>query len=131
MGRTHEQPDRTPFALFGALLFLLHPLQTESVAYIAGRSESLCGMFSCAVLCRLPLPASSKAISWARSWPSSCLFGAAVLTKEQAVVLPALFLLTDLWWNSEWPVRRRARQLETLRRPRRSVPSPASLSSGS
>jgi tetratricopeptide (TPR) repeat protein len=33
------------------------------------------------------------------------LFGAAVLTKEQAVVLPALFLLTDLWWNPEAPLR--------------------------
>jgi tetratricopeptide (TPR) repeat protein len=33
------------------------------------------------------------------------LFGAAVLTKEQGVVLPVLFLLTDLWWNSEGPLR--------------------------
>ena len=33
------------------------------------------------------------------------LVGAAILTKEQAVALPALFLLTDLWWNTDGAVR--------------------------
>ena len=33
------------------------------------------------------------------------LFGAALLTKEQAVVLPALFVLTDIWWNPDPPLR--------------------------
>ena len=28
-----------------------------------------------------------------------------MLTKEQAVVLPALFVLTDFWWNPEFPLR--------------------------
>src|ERR1039458_8068008 len=43
-----EESSRTPWAAFGTLLFLLHPLQAESVAYISGRSDSLCGMLSCA-----------------------------------------------------------------------------------
>ena len=84
-----EASSRTPWAVFGALLFLLHPLQVESVAYISGRSDSLCGMLSCAsfaaFLCR-----RSPAISWAGVLPVLLLFGAAVLTKEQAVALPAL-----------------------------------------
>src|SRR4051794_31435183 len=42
------QASRTPYAVFGALVFLLHPLQTESVAYISGRSDALCGMLACA-----------------------------------------------------------------------------------
>lgn len=33
-------------AAFGAGLFLLHPLQTEAVAYIASRSEVLCALFA-------------------------------------------------------------------------------------
>jgi tetratricopeptide (TPR) repeat protein len=99
-----QQPDRTPFAIFGAFLFLLHPLQTESVAYIAGRSESLCGMFSCASYAAF-LYRRSKAIDWRDVAIVVALFGAAVLTKEQGVVLPVLFLLTDLWWNSEGPLR--------------------------
>ena len=32
-------------AAAGMMLFLVHPLQTESVDYIAGRSEVLCGVF--------------------------------------------------------------------------------------
>src|SRR5579883_1262115 len=36
-----EDARRDGISLFGAALFLLHPVQTESVAYIAGRSEAL------------------------------------------------------------------------------------------
>jgi tetratricopeptide (TPR) repeat protein len=97
-------PRRAPFAAFGAALFLLHPLQAESVAYISGRSDSLCGLFACASFAAF-LYRRSPAISWAGVASVMLLFGAAVLTKEQAVVLPALFLLTDLWWNPESPLR--------------------------
>ncbi len=99
-----EESSRTPFAAFGAFLFLLHPLQTESVAYISGRSESLCGMFSAACLAAF-LYRRSAAISWAGVAAVVALFGAAVLTKEQAVVLPVLFVLTDIWWNPDSPLR--------------------------
>src|SRR5437763_7111285 len=33
------------FAALGAMVFLVHPLATESVSYIAGRSESLAALF--------------------------------------------------------------------------------------
>jgi tetratricopeptide (TPR) repeat protein len=99
-----EERSRAPWAAFGALLFLLHPFQAESVAYISGRSDALCGMFACASLAAF-LYRRSSAISWAGVLPVVLLFGAAVLTKEQAVVLPALFVLTDLWWNPDSPLR--------------------------
>jgi hypothetical protein len=35
----------TPLALAAALLWMVHPLQTESVTYIVQRAESLCGCF--------------------------------------------------------------------------------------
>ncbi|MCU1235514.1 MAG: Tetratricopeptide 2 repeat protein, partial [Candidatus Solibacter sp.] len=95
---------RTLLAGFGAFLFLLHPLQTESVAYIAGRSESLCGMFGCASYAAF-LYRREKAITWSSVALVVVLFGAAVLTKEQGVVLPVLFLVTDLWWSPEGPLR--------------------------
>jgi protein O-mannosyl-transferase len=98
------ESSRTPFAAFGAALFLLHPLQAESVAYISGRSDALCGMFACASFAAF-LYRRSAAISWTGVASVVLLFGAAVLTKEQAVVLPALFLFTDLWWNPESPLR--------------------------
>ena len=98
------EPSRTPFAAFGVALFLLHPLQAESVAYISGRSDALCGMFGCASFAAF-LYRRSAAISWAGVLSVVLLFGAAVLTKEQAVALPALFVLTDIWWNPEFPLR--------------------------
>lgn len=89
---------RDLLAAFAGFLFLLHPVQTESVAYIAGRSESLSGFFTAAaytVFLYRPKPASP----WIAAGAVLALFSLAVLSKEQAIVLPALLLLTDLWWN--------------------------------
>jgi protein O-mannosyl-transferase len=86
-------PSRWP-AVFLAAIFLLHPLQTESVSYIAGRSESLCAFFFLAAYA-LYLRRPPGPITWRRSGTILMLYGAAILTKEHAVVLPALFLLTD------------------------------------
>jgi tetratricopeptide (TPR) repeat protein len=98
------ESSRAPWAAFGAMLFLLHPLQTESVAYISGRSDALCGMFASASLavfmCR-----PSAAISWFRSIAALILFAAAFFSKEQAFVLPVVFVLTDCWWNPDSPLR--------------------------
>ena len=99
-----EASSRTPFAVFGALLFLLHPLQAESVAYISGRSDALCGLFGSASFAAF-LYRRSPAISWPGVASVVLLFAAALLTKEQAVVLPVLFVLTDFWWNPESRVR--------------------------
>ena len=89
---------RNVLAGFGALLFLAHPLQTESVAYIAGRSESLSGMFAVGAIAAF-LYRRSAAISWTGVAAVLLMFGAAVLSKEQAVVVPVVLLLTDFWWN--------------------------------
>ena len=86
------------FAVFGALLFLLHPLQAESVAYISGRSDALCGLFGSASLAAF-LYRRSPAISWPGVASVVLLFAAALLTKEQAVVLPVLFVFSVFWWN--------------------------------
>ena len=83
---------------FGALLFLVHPLQTESVAYIAGRSESLSGMFAVGAIAAF-LYRRSAAVSWTGVAAVLLMFGAAVLSKEQSVVVPVVLLLTDFWWN--------------------------------
>jgi tetratricopeptide (TPR) repeat protein len=89
---------RNALAAFGAFLFLLHPLQSESVAYISGRSEALAGMFALASMAAF-VWRRSTAISWPTVAAVVLLFGAAVLSKEQSVVVPAVLLLTDFWWN--------------------------------
>lgn len=89
----HFLSPRWP-AAFLAAIFLVHPLQTESVSYIAGRSESLSAFFFLAAyalfLLRPPGP-----ITWCRSGLILLYYAAAMLTKEHTVVLPALLLLTD------------------------------------
>jgi protein O-mannosyl-transferase len=99
-----EAANRAWLAGFGAALFLLHPIQTESVAYIAGRSEALCGMFALASICAF-VYRRSIAISWGMTLAVLLLFGAAMLSKEQAIVVPAVLLLVDLWWNPNGPVK--------------------------
>jgi tetratricopeptide (TPR) repeat protein len=89
---------RNLLAGFAALVFLLHPVQAESVAYLAGRSEALSVLLvfaSFTVFLYRPQPA----VAWPRVAAILALFGAAILAKEHTVVLPALLLLTDYWWN--------------------------------
>lgn len=100
----HEPSHRTLLAAFAALLFLFHPVQTESVAYIAGRSESLSGFFAAAAIAAF-LYRRTTAISWPRAAAVVALSGAAMLSKEQAVAIPALFLLIDFWWNPGFSLR--------------------------
>jgi protein O-mannosyl-transferase len=82
-------------ALIAALIFALHPVQTEAVTYISGRSSSLAACF-----CLLSL------YCWVRSeqtrhppgvagWLAACCvcFGLAVATKETALVLPLALLI--------------------------------------
>lgn len=87
--------------LFAAGLFLLHPLQTESVSYIASRSETLSVFFVLAALVVF-LYRTGATLTIARVLALLALFAAAALSKEHTVVLPALFILTDYYWNFEF-----------------------------
>lgn len=93
-----EKWDRNVFALFAAGLFLFHPLQTESVSYIASRSETLSVFFFLAAFALFVYRRAAGA-SWVISAGVLVLFGAACLVKEHSAVLPALLLLTDYYWN--------------------------------
>jgi protein O-mannosyl-transferase len=81
-----------------AALFLIHPLQTESVDYIAGRSEVLAGLFFFAAFAVFLGSSRFRSRWW---WIPSiiCLFVAGALSKEHAPVVLGLFVLTDLFWN--------------------------------
>jgi tetratricopeptide (TPR) repeat protein len=93
-----ERPRIDILAAFAAGLFLLHPVQTESVSYIASRSETLSVFFFLAAY-TVFLYRRSGASSWLNAALVLILFGAACLSKEHAVVLPGLLLLTDYFWN--------------------------------
>ncbi len=93
-----EGRRRDVLAVFSGALFLLHPLQTESVAYVASRSEVL-SVFFCVAAFALFLYKSDGPMKWPRALAIVVLFGAAVVTKEHTVMLPALVLLTDYYWR--------------------------------
>lgn len=81
-----------------AALFLLHPVQTEAVAYVAGRSDALSVMLAFAAFAMF-LYRPEPAANWAMAAVVLLLFGAALAAKEDTIALPALLLLTDFWWN--------------------------------
>ena len=85
-------------SVFAAGLFLLHPLQTESVSYVASRSETLSVFFVLAAFVVFVYSRGAR-ITWPRAAAVIVLFGAAVLSKEHTVVLLPLLLLTDYYWN--------------------------------
>lgn len=89
---------RDLLAAFCAGIFLLHPLQTESVSYVAGRSETLSVFFFLAAF-TVFLYRARSGITFSIAAAVLVLFGAACLSKEHAAVLPGLMLLTDYYWN--------------------------------
>ena len=89
----------TLLALVVAILWAVHPLQTQAVTYVYQRIESLTGM--CMLVClacyaRAAAPAQAGG-SWDRRWLVGSLAAAAgaMASKENAVVLPLLVLAWD------------------------------------
>src|SRR6185369_1585058 len=89
---------RETLAIFAGALFLLHPIQTESVAYVASRSEAMSILLFLAAFAVF-LYRKKTAISVPVVIAVLLLFGLACLTKEHTTVLPILLLLTDYYWN--------------------------------
>jgi len=93
-----EQMRRDVLAAFVAALFLLHPVNSESVGYVASRSENLSILFFFGAFA-LFLYRRAPEVTWTRAAFILALFALAALTKEHTIVLPALLLLTDYFWN--------------------------------
>lgn len=99
-------------SLFAAALFLVHPVQTEAVSYITGRSDVLSSLFMLAAIFvfvyRFP---GRVSVLW--SLLIILLFALACSAKENAVVLPAVLLLTDCFWTpgTAWQIVRKNRIL--------------------
>lgn len=84
----------------GACVFLLHPLQTEAVAYISGRSDVMCALFAYAALAVF-LRYRRPAIGISSVAAVLLLSLLALLSKQQAVAIPAVFILVDLLWRED------------------------------
>jgi len=82
-----------PAALLAAALFAVHPLQSEAVAYVSGRSEVLCAVwFLAAMVLARDAMASGSALRGA----AACVCGAlAIASKEVGLVLPVMVVVYD------------------------------------
>ncbi len=99
LGRAGEQGwKREILAAFAGGVFLLHPLQTESVSYVASRSEALSVMFAYAAILAY-LRRRPEGITWPHAGLVLLLSAAAVLSKEHTAALAAVFVLIDLYWS--------------------------------
>jgi protein O-mannosyl-transferase len=77
-----------------ALIWAVHPLQTESITYVIQRSEALMGLFFLLTLyCFIRGAESNRPIYWNIVAAAACALGMA--TKEVMVTAPAIVLLYD------------------------------------
>ena len=82
--------------LFTALLFAVHPLHVEPVAWLSARKDQLSCLFMFSSLyAYLRIPAQARrGIDWWKAG-SVLLYAAALCSKPSVVVMPALLLLID------------------------------------
>ena len=89
--------DKRLIALFTALLFACHPLQTQAVTYIAQRATSLATIFylatHCLYLAARFAPTRNRAIALGSAAFATSLL--AMATKEIAFTLPLTLLLVE------------------------------------
>jgi len=96
LGHTREGPARSAsnwLPAVAAALFAAHPLMTQAVAYVSGRSELLSTtFFLTALLCLQPVLHSGR---WRWCAPALLAWGAALACKETAATLPVVVFAWD------------------------------------
>ncbi len=93
---------RATVAVIAALIFALHPLQTQAVTYIVQRFASLAALWyllstACFVTARRAMTGGGPWRQWAGWIAGAVLFAAAAfLTKESSFSLPVCWLMCEL-----------------------------------
>ena len=90
-------------ALFAALLFAVHPIQTEAVTYIISRTELMATFFYLAALLLFIQGTQKRASSYHIGVFFSSLLSMG--SKEWAVTLPAMLMLYDYIFLSEGDIK--------------------------
>jgi cytochrome c-type biogenesis protein CcmH/NrfG len=85
-----------------ALLFAVHPVHVESVAWVAERKDVLSTMFwllAMLAYIRYARVSGSNTIfgSWMKMWPVVILFALGLMAKPMLVTLPFVLVLCDYW----------------------------------
>lgn len=88
---------------FVALVFALHPLRVESVAWISERKDVMSGLCFMLTLAAYVFYARRE-WSWSRYLPVVCLFSLGLMAKPTMVTLPLVLLLLDYWPLQRFPL---------------------------
>jgi hypothetical protein len=106
-GTVITERDIVIAGVFAGLLFGVHPLHVESVAWISERKDLLCGMFFClSLLAYLDYAGDKERVDrfggcFRRNYLLSLgFFVCALLSKPMAVTLPVVLLILD-WYPLE------------------------------
>ncbi|HYL76240.1 MAG TPA: tetratricopeptide repeat protein [Bryobacteraceae bacterium] len=96
-----ERRDRIPLgALFAAMLFAVHPLRAESVAWITERRDVVSGFFyllTILIYVRGVQDSPARPLQRKYYWACFALFILGILSKEMVVTLPAILLILDVY----------------------------------
>lgn len=106
---------RAPWAVAPAALFALHPIQTEAVAYVSGRSSSLSTMFMLLALLFYARGVRRRS-AWYAWGAAPIAVVLATFTKETSLVTPAAFILWDVFIERPLPASPAWRWRPALRR---------------
>ena len=112
--RRYEKYGWVPF--FTAFIWLVHPLQTQSVAYLVQRMNSQAAMFFIlSMLFYVEFRLAS--VTWGRWWLlAGCVFAGllAVCTKQIAAILPVFIVLYDWYFFQDLSLKWSRRHLLAL-----------------
>lgn len=82
-------------AIIASILYAWHPVTVESVAWLSGRKDLLCGIFIVLTfLFHLSWVNDKRRIYYASSLITGCI---AMLCKPVAFLIPVILILLDLW----------------------------------
>lgn len=103
-------------AIFTALVFLVHPLQTEAVTYVSGLGDPLSVFFMfLGILFYLKFRISKKTpLQSAFYFSSLLMYILALMSKETAIVMPALIFIADFFFldqNEKLPLKDKLRKI--------------------
>src|SRR5213593_3109086 len=102
LARALPSPSEHGYALavsagVAALVFAIHPLRVESVAWVTERRDVLSGLFylSAILVYLLACEGGARGRGW--YWLSVAVFGCALLSKSMVVNLPVVLLILDVY----------------------------------
>jgi Flp pilus assembly protein TadD len=99
----------TLFACTVAVIWVVHPIQTQAVTYLIQRGESMMGLFYLLTLyCAIRAATSARSGVWTLGCVAACAAG--MLSKEAMVTAPiSVFLLDAVFLSRSWtaPLKRR------------------------